>query len=181
MNTRINLFLIFCLLIQILSIIPEWNLNNSGRPLVETDTEKTFEVLSKTLHGVKLVHQRIIKKDNSGISLKNVIALNDGEKIEVPFDQVESFYKLFEGSGSPRYIICPKGNHHPYDFTNKQDMIPTGFSGSSSWDLKCYLTFLNGSKKFFLVFYLMNDGNTNMYLTGTYKEQWYGGASLKNM
>ena len=181
MNTRINLFLVFCLLIQILSIIPEWNLNNSGRPLVETDTEKTFEVLSKTLHGVKLVHQRIIKKDNSGISLKNVIALNDGEKIEVPFDQVESFYKLFEDSGSPRYIICPKGNHHPYDFTNKQDMIPTGFSGSSSWDLKCYLTFLNGSKKFFLVFYLMNDGNTNMYLTGTYQEQWYGEASLNDM
>ena len=178
MNIRIKLFLVFCLLIQILSIIPEWNLDGAGKTLLGDGEEVTFEVANKNLYNVEMKHQRKIIKNDSGFSLKNIVTL-DGTTNEVPFDQVESFYKLFEPTET-KYVICPKGSYHPYDFTKKKFMTTDSNFKGEKWDLKCYLVVLNGATDFFLVFYLMNDGNTNVYLTSVYKELWHGRASLND-
>ena len=178
MNTRIKSFLVFCLLIQILSIIPEWNLDGAGKILLDDKEDITFEVANKNLHNVVMKHQRKIIKNDSGFSLKNFVTL-DGTKKEVPFDQVESFYKLFEQTKT-KYVICPKGSYHPYDFTENKFMVTDSNFKGEKWDLKCYLVVLNGATDFFLVFYLMNDGNTNVYLTSVYKELWHGRASLND-
>lgn len=178
MNTRIKLFLVFCLLIQILSIIPEWNLDGAGKTLLDDGEEITFEVANKNLFNVEMKHQRKIIKNDSGFSLKNIVTL-DGTTNEVPFDQVESFYKLFEPTET-KYVICPKGSYHPYDFTKKKFMTTDSNFKGEKWDLKCYLVVLNDATDFFLVFYLMNDGNTNIYLTSAYKELWHSRASLND-
>ena len=178
MNTRIKLFLVFCLLIQILSIIPEWNLDGAGKTLLGDGEEITFEVANKNLYNVEMKHQRKIIKNDSGFSLKNIVTL-DGTPNEVPFDQVESFYKLFEPTET-KYVICPKGSYHPYDFTKKKFMTTDSNFKGEKWDLKCYLVVLNGATDFFLVFYLMNDGNTNVYLTSVYQELWHNRASLND-
>ena len=147
MNIRIKLFLVFCLLIQILSIIPEWNLDGAGKTLLGDGEEVTFEVANKNLYNVEMKHQRKIIKNDSGFSLKNIVTL-DGTTNEVPFDQVESFYKLFEPTET-KYVICPKGSYHPYDFTKKKFMTTDSNFKGEKWDLKCYLVVLNDATDFF--------------------------------
>ena len=83
---------------------------------------------------------------------------------------MESFYKLFD-----IYIACPKGKYHPYNFTSQKEMIPDGFSGEN-WDLRCYY---HTTSKFFLVFYLMNGKNVNVYLTNDKNIDWSNVASIE--
>ena len=61
----------------------------------------------------------------------------------------------------------PKGKFHPYDFNNKQFIIPTGFEEKGGWDLRCY-DHLTG---IFFIFYLMNRSkNAYCYSNGNIKE-----------
>ena len=89
---------------------------------------------------------------------------------EVKFEQVESYYYLYNS----KYIICPQGSFHPYDFTNGVELKPDENFSGENWDLKCYFhgAGLEGGggdlnspgAGFFMLFYLMN-GNKASYNT----------------
>ena len=82
-------------------------------------------------------------KTEEGIKVTNLLEIA-GEEKEVKFEQVESYYYLFD-----KYIVCPKGSYHPYDFTNKEEIKPDENFIGENWDLRCY----KHSSGFFLVFY----------------------------
>ena len=169
MNKNFCLFLFSYLIIQVLSVIPEWNLTSVGEDLLGSYSEKTKIIYSRTLHNVNMVFKKKFEKHGTGIKVTNLLTL-DGTEKEVDFDQIESFYHLFN-----KYIVCPKGSYHPYDFTNNKEIKPSESFKGEKWDLRCYYHF---NTNFFLVFYLMNGKNINVYLTPTNEERWYDGASI---
>ena len=163
-------FSLFCnLLFKALSVVPEWNLDSAGEDLLGSETEKIFVISNRKMHDAEMTIKKNITKTSTGIRLTNLLEMN-GEQIEVEFDQVESLYYLFK-----RYIICPKGRYHPYDFTNKRELTPDNFVGEN-WDLRCYY---HKESHFFLVFYLMNGNNVNIHLTNDGSIYWYNGASIE--
>ena len=159
--------LIICFLVfQALSVVPEWDLSKAGEDLLGTNSEITIEVNHRRFLSVDMIMKKKLTKENGSIKIKNLLNIAGTEK-EVPFDQVESYYNLFS-----TYIVCPKGKYHPYNFNTKEEVIPKDFVGEN-WDLRCYKHNI-----FFLVFYLMNGDNANIYLTNMKKIDWYNGASI---
>ena len=163
-------FSLFCyLLFQALSVVPEWNLDSVGEDLLGSETEKIFVISNRKMYDAEMTIKKNLTKTSTGIKLTNLLEMN-GEQIEVEFDQVESLYHILE-----RDIICPKGRYHPYDFTNKRELKPDNFVGEN-WDLRCYY---HKESHFFLVFYLMNGNNVNIYLTNDESINRYNGASIE--
>ena len=162
---------LFCYLIfQVLSVIPEWNLDSAGEDLLGSETEKTFVISNRKMYDAEMTIKKRLTKNSSGITLTNLLQMKGKEEIEVEFDQVESLYHIFE-----RDIICPKGKFHPYDATNNQELKPDNFVGEN-WDLRCYY---HKDSHFFLVFYLNNGNNVNIHLTNDGSIYWYNGASIE--
>lgn len=128
------MLLIFPILISyIFSLIPEWNLNTSGKNILSTTDEYEYTVYSKTLgFGELQMIRRIEKYDNGEINLINIIIFN-GNQIEVDFDYIQTYHFAFG-----KYIICPYGKYHPYNIDSKAYIIPEGAEKDDDWDLKCY-------------------------------------------
>ena len=170
MNKNIYCFFFCYLIIQVLSVVPEWDLSKAGHDILGLDTEKTIEINHRYLYNVEMIMKKKLTKTEEGIKVTNLLKIA-GEEKEVKFEQVESYYNLFN-----KYIVCPKGSYHPYDFTNKEEIKPDEKFIGENWDLRCY----KHSSGFFLVFYLMNgNNNMNMYLTNMKEPNWYGGASIE--
>ena len=85
MNKKIHISLFCYLIFQVISIVPEWDLDSAGEDLLGTDSEKTFDVTSRELYKVKMTFKKKLTKDNSGIKITNLLTLDEIEK-EVPFD-----------------------------------------------------------------------------------------------
>jgi len=169
MNKNFYSFFFCCLAFHVLSVVPEWDLSAVGEDLLGSNTEITLEINHRNLFNLEMIMKKKLTKTNEGIKIANLLTIAGTEK-EVDFDQVESYYNLFN-----IYIVCPKGSYHPYDFTNEKEIKPNNFSGEN-WDLRCYKHDKSG---YFLVFYLMNGKNMNMYLTNMQNIYWYGGASIE--
>ena len=128
------MILIFLILISYsLALIPEWNLNTSGKNVLLTTDKYQYTVFSKNIFPEKLeMIKRIEKSDTGEINLKNIIIF-EGKEIPVDFDNIQSYHYAFG-----HYIICPYGKHHPYHIMNKTYLIPDGAQKDDDWDLKCY-------------------------------------------
>ena len=113
MNKKIYLFIFFYLFLQVLAVIPEWNLSSAGKDLLGSSSEYTYTINHRYLfnHNMEL-KKTITKSDTGEITSKNYVTLGGTTK-EVQFEQVESYYYLYNS----KYIICPQGSFHPYDFT----------------------------------------------------------------
>ena len=169
MNKNVYSFFFCCLAFHVLSVVPEWDLSAVGEDLLGSNTEITLEINHRNLFNLEIIMKKKLTKTNEGIKIANLLTIAGTEK-EVDFDQVESYYNLFN-----IYIVCPKGSYHPYDFTNKNEIKPDDNFSGENWDLRCYKHDKSG---YFLVFYLMNGKNTNIYLTNMQNIYWYGGASI---
>ena len=166
-------YFFFCYLsIQVLSVVPEWDLSKAGDDILGGETKKSIVIDHRIIDGMEMIMRKNITKTDTSITIINSLKIAEEEDKEVLFDQVESIYNLFD-----TYIVCPKGKYHPYDFKGGQPIIPKDFSGEN-WDLKCYKNNA-GKNGFFLVFYLMNGNNKNVYLTNCLEKNWYSGASIE--
>ena len=178
MSKLIYFFLSTFLIFQVICVIPEWNLSKAGEDILGTSDNVTYKITERNLLGVNILMEKVITKNNQTgeITTENYVTM-DNKKKKVNFEQVESFYYLFK-----RYIICPKGSHHPYDFTNEVDFKPDGVEVGENWDLNCYKETNAG---YLLVFYLMNGSKKNIYLSSfntiDQNPYWYGGISIDNI
>ena len=170
MNKNIYCFFFCYLIIQVLSVVPEWDLTKAGQNILGSNTEITIEIERRVLYNVEMIMKKRLTKTDEGIKVTNLLTIA-GKEEEVDFDQVESFYYLFN-----IYIVCPKGSYHPYNFSDKKEIKPDEKFSGENWDLKC---FKHVRSNYFLVFYLMNGNNINMYLTNMDNINWYGGASIE--
>ena len=141
-------FILFPNLFHILfAIIPTWNLASVGINKMSNGIY-TYTVCEKWFYEHYLKMERTITIDN-GVYKKTNKVIIKGQTVEVNFDDVESFYHL-----NNRYYICPKGGYHLYDFYDKSQIIPDGWSGNSNFELKCSYHNVTAN---FLVFYLRNN------------------------
>ena len=119
------------LLSSYISIIPEWDLSKSAVDLLSSSTTYEYTVCQKYFYNYELKMIKRLTKTNGNIISTNRIYINNKVK-EVPFDNIESFFYL-----NGKYIICPIGKYHPYDFTNEEYIVPNNFKEVGNWDLKC--------------------------------------------
>ena len=163
MKICFSLLIIFTTIFSSFCIIPEWNLEKAAEKLLNSsNNEYKYIPIERYINHVYLKMTRIIKKINNTVNYTNELYIsNKGTKIietEVAFDWVESFHYI-----DNNYIVCPRGQFHPYNANTGKYIEISGFAkkGSRDWDLKCYkhqkddLTFL-------LVFYLIN-GNKHIF------------------
>ena len=130
-----------------IEIIPNWNLDSSGIALSFSSGSITYTLVDREMYSMKVKLTKTITKSGNTITQTNYLSIGGGTSFAVNFENIESFYHL---NGID--IICPKGKYHPYDATNKKDLIPDGFEEKGNWDLKCY----KHNTNYLLVFYLMN-------------------------
>ena len=144
----IPLFISLLYLIKYSSeIIPNWNLDSSAIKLSFSSGSITYTLVDRDMYSMKVKLTKTITKSGNTITQTNYLSIGGGTSFPVQFENIESFYHL---NGID--IICPKGKHHPYDATNKKDLIPDGFEAKGNWDLKCY----KHNTNYLLVFYLLN-------------------------
>ena len=119
----------------------------------------TYTVCTKSSYeNNKAVLTRTLIKENGTITKINKVKVNNGEEKSVEFDDIESFHYL-----NKKYYICPKGNHHLYDYLNDTYIKPkSDFDERKNFQLKCSY---HEASSTFLVFYLLNGEN---YIYGIY-------------
>ena len=133
-----KLFLLYFLYFQLISfsisIIPIWNFENSAINLFSSSTEDSFVVCEREMYDLNLKLERKLEKDGEQ---KNIIYFFNVEKGDVPWEDIESFYKI-----NSTEFICPKGKYHMHIYNNDiqefQEVIPDSFSEDEDWDLQCY-------------------------------------------
>ena len=153
MRFVINIILFLNLFHNLFSVIPNWNLTAIGENLLTSD--KYTWTVSMDYYEYKVYLEITFTKENGTINKKNKIKINNDYR-DVNFDDIQSFYHL-----NGKYYICPKGNHHVYDFWENKYIIPDGFveKKGTKFHLKC---FYHKDSSTFIVFYLMN-GEYSMY------------------
>ena len=133
MKIYFSCLLFYYLIISIFCTIPKWNLNKAGDDLLVSSTYQ-YEVFNKK-DDFELKMERIIRKENDIIYYNNSISYNNyGSGIIVPFDYIGSHYKI-----NGKFIVCPKGAHHPYNLNTQKYEVPNNFDSTeiTDWDLKC--------------------------------------------
>ena len=159
MKIYFSFLLIFSSIITIFSLIPKWDLSKAGINLLNSQTYKYVVLYKVSDEGVELNMTRTIYYEDDEVKYYNTIFMSYDYKNfitkNVPFDYVQSFYRINE-----KYILCPKGRHHPYNLNEDKEEIPKNFEEKAikDWDLKCFM--LNDD--YLLIFYLIN-GNKNFF------------------
>ena len=137
------------LLIQNLAEIPVWDFNNISIDLLGSNSLYEYTIYNETKNNTIVSLIKSITKNNGNIKSQNYLIVNSNRRA-VNFENIDSFY--LNKLGYP-IIICPRGKHHPYDWTNDAEIIPDGFQENSNWDLRCF----GHDTGFFLFFYLGNN------------------------
>ena len=153
-------------------IIPVWKFENLAIDLFDeysNPVEKTIYSDNK----YKLI-KKIIKSDNS-IDIEKTLTINNGEPINVEFDDMKVFYDVVDLST----VICPKGSFHPLNETGQKiypDSLYIYNCDINKWKLKCIK---HQSSSFFLAFYFFYCGKS-LYGYSPNKREWDGGNSFHN-
>ena len=147
----ISLIILLNLVNLIFCFIPNWNLNTSGQDLLSSDYPNNYLVSDRKMHDMLVKLIKTLKNVEGKIYDDNTLIVNDGDKISVEFENIESFSDN---------IICPRGRNFLYDVNTHQNIIlyPQDFNDSEDWDLKCY----RHDTGYLLVFYLMKKSD-NFY------------------
>ena len=150
MNIHILIFLFLNKIVQIFSVIPTWNMTSVSIDLLSSKTTYEFIILDEAEVQLK----KVITKTDNIISSKNYLTVKT-KTLEVDFDNIGHYYEYPHGS---RYILCPKGKFHPFDFNHNESIIPENFVEKGDWDLKCESHYTD----YFFIYYLRNE-DLNVY------------------
>ena len=148
MKSLIYLILFLNIIHHSFSIIPNWDITKIGENIMTSDYIK-YKVCEHENYGHYARMYRILKKENGSITKTNVVSVDNGNEVEVEFDDIGSFHSL-----NKQFYICPKGKHHLFDYNNKKYIKPNqDFEEGSKFKIKCNY---HEKSSTFLVFYLMN-------------------------
>jgi len=145
MNIYILFFLFLNKILQIYSVIPTWNMTSVSIDLLSSNPTYEFIILDEAEVQLK----KVITKTDNIISSKNYLTVKT-KTLEVDFDNIGHYYEYPHGS---RYILCPKGKFHPFDFNHNESIIPENFVEKGDWDLKCESHYTD----YFFIYYLRNE------------------------
>ena len=131
-------FLILILLFSIAKYTLEdnqiWNFGNSAIDLLTSDSSK-YIIYDQTKKGIHIKLEKYITKESNRVIDKNYIQINNDERKEVEWEDINDFYPIKGG-----IYICPKGKNF-LSFYSKNiietKIIPDNGVGEK-WDLTCY-------------------------------------------
>ena len=151
-----KVILIFINFLSTLSVLPNWNLKNSSKILLDSSSTSdtyTYTVTHRAMYKLEAeLKKTITRLENKTLTHQNELFINKTSYGKVTFEHIESFYKT---DSNNRYI-CPIGKYDPINLDG-MSQITNDITKNNIWDLKCYNH--NSGKIFFFVFYLMNGAN----------------------
>ena len=155
------------LLLSTLSIIPNWNLKNSSKDLLTSNTY-TYTITHREMYNLIGKLDKTIERSTSDNSIthKNTLYIKNDDNSNaktidnVTFENIESLYKMKDGDDNFRRILCPIGKHHPINIDSNpfQENDNSDIDDNNEWDLKCY----NHNEGHFFIYYFMN-GEKQVY------------------
>ena len=155
------------LLLSTLSIIPNWNLKNSSKDLLTSNTY-TYTITHREMYNLVGKLDKTIERSTSDNSIthKNTLYIKNDDNSNaktidnVLFENIESLYKMDDGNNNFRRILCPIGKHHPINIDSNpfQENDNSDIDDNNEWDLKCY----NHNEGHFFIYYFMN-GEKQVY------------------
>ena len=99
--TFINLFFLS------FSVLPNWNLQNSAKNLLQSSTTHEYVITHRKMYELEALLKKTITKSGSTITHQNNLWIDNDEKGVVSFENIESFYK----KSDTRKILCPIGKY----------------------------------------------------------------------
>ena len=131
------------------------SLSDIGENILLNSSSYEHLIFEKEIDSTRIKLIRRITKTKNQIISKNYLLINNNEKKEVEFNEIESIYNIDE-----KIIICPKGKYHPIEYykNNLEEKIPLSFKENGNWNLKCYQSEVGKIQ----AYYLMN-GKTIIY------------------
>ena len=135
-SVRYAIILLSFQIILVIAPIPNWDLDNQS--ISSLYYEETIYDNNGYETSVKL--RKEIKIEGGTISNKNFLKVGTDSEREVEFEEIESHYANRYGFG---VLICPKGQFHPYDYSNSGYVQPGYFEIFGNWDLSCYDHYTN--------------------------------------
>ena len=164
MKANLNYFIIlFHLFLFSNSVVQDWIFENSARDITDSGSVLEYKLNYERDNKFYVELYKEIKSEDGEIKYKkNIKVYYDGDLLyggEVNFDQIDSIYKIGDDK-----IVCPKGKFQPHYFYKENNVwtystlnLPD-FVGSD-WKLKCFYHPVG----FFIVFYLMNGGGSQVF------------------
>lgn len=156
------IFLFLLNITKILLLTPIWNLKTTADDLFLNNDAPTL-ILSEG--GYKSVYedntiilQKQLTRNNDQIIEKNYYKIDNFNKQETLWEDIESFYQI------GAYYICPKGSFYLTQYINGVLYERKPFDLSGKWELLCYRQF--EGVHFMFTFYL------NSKLTKVYYYNW---------
>ena len=161
-----KLFIFINLIFLSFSILPNWNLQSSSKNLLESSNTHEYTITHRQMYELNaLLKKTITKSDDGTITHQNRLYINNVDKGDVSFENIESFYKKDDDG---RQLLCPMGSYDPINLVNMQE-IPNNIDKNEKWNLKCY----NHNEGYFFVYYF-NNGEKQVYdLTIDSVYKWY--------
>ena len=124
---------------NILLLTPTWNLETTADDLLLNKDTTTF-ILSEG--GYKSVHnndtlilEKKLTRKNDKIIEQNYYKINNFDKQETSWEDIESFYQIAE------YYVCPKGSFYLTQYIDGLLYERKPLDLSDNWELLCYRQF----------------------------------------
>ena len=127
--------LILHLIHLIFTMVPTWKFENTAIDLLSNSNEYSYDICKRDMYELTLRLQKTFTRNEGKITQKNILYLDDTKIGEVPWEDIESFYKIYNVP-----FICPKGKNFLNIYKDKKftEIIPNDFSSSEDWELLCY-------------------------------------------
>ncbi len=136
LKSRVFFILLLSMIIKTYLITPIWNLNSTADDLLLNNNSTTIR-LSNGGHVIvaennKIVLEKQITRSNNKISTKNYYKIDNFDKKEISWEDIESFYQI------NAYFICPKGSYYLTQYINGNLNTSKPFDIKGNWELLCF-------------------------------------------
>jgi hypothetical protein len=176
MKKMFIIILILELINIIFSIVPIWKFENSAVDLLRDSKEYSYNICDRFMYKLSLKLQKTFTKNDDKISQKNTLYIDDNKIGDVPWEDIESFYKI---DNVP--YICPKGKYflNIYKDNKLTQIIPQDFAENENWELLCYyqewekymfIAFVNSHP---IVYALKLDGTNTFQKVSNFDDRLY--------
>ena len=145
---------VFILINYEFSFVPIWNFEKSTSEVFPS-TVNSHDYTTYNFNGYKLV-KRLKRGSNGKITSENILTINGGSEISVPYDSIDSVYYNKLGQAN---LVCPRGKYHPTNPNDGTQVIPTDFYIEGDWDLHCF----EHSNPYYIYLAYYSNGQKNFY------------------
>ena len=136
------------------SLVPNWNFEKSTKEVFSTSSSsKDYTIYD--FNGYKLF-KRLTRNSNGKISSQNILTINSGGEITVPYENLDSVWYDKLGQNN---LVCPRGKYHPTNPNYGNSVIPSEFEAGGNWDLHCF----EHSNPYYIYIAYYSNGQRNFY------------------